>query len=343
MTFDRTTQKDFERLVLHYREQRRHLPWRGDSDPYPVLVSEMMLQQTRVETVIPYYQRFLTRFPTLGALAAASLDQVLAAWSGLGYYRRARLLHRTARLLAERGGTFPCTEDELRRLPGVGEYTAAALASIAFDRPAVALDGNALRVFTRYFGIADDPRSARTRRALRGRVLPAIPPASAADFTQAVMELGALQCAVRQPACRSCPLSPGCRARAEGEPERYPAPSPRRPQVRLESAAARIEHQGCVCLVQSLGGTGLLEGMWLCPAVELLPGQDPRQELEKLSSLELLRELGEVRHSITFRRIRCRVFLARPRGPGLAGGRWFAPVELQSLPLPSFVRRILTL
>ncbi|HXE71936.1 MAG TPA: A/G-specific adenine glycosylase [Candidatus Nitrosotenuis sp.] len=337
-----------EALLDWYRRHRRDLPWRGQRDPYALLVSEVMLQQTRVETVIPYYLRFLERFPDWQALAEASEHDLLAAWSGLGYYRRARNLQRTAREVRARGG-LPEEPEELVRLPGVGPYTAAALASIAFGRPCLALDGNALRVWQRYLALDERPTAA-LRRRLESLLLPLLPPGRAGDFTQAVMELGAQVCTPSSPACPECPLAAGCQAFRQGRPQDYPPPRPRRTPVQLVRAAALVRREGRVLLQQN-PRPDLLGGLWDCPWVELAPGQDAAGELARL--LEPLGEpalqgyLGEVRHAITYRRIRCQVYAyaLRPRGvaEGLEGWRWVAWSELPGWPLPGPTRRILAL
>ena len=338
---------DFARLVEHYAAHHRPLPWRQTRDPYAILVSEVMLQQTRVETVLPYYDRFLARFPDWAALAAAEEPELLAAWSGLGYYRRARNLQAVAREVLARGGRLPEEEEELRALPGLGPYTAASVASIAFGRPAVALDGNAWRVLLRYFGILDDPTRPAVRRALVDRVRPAIPPARAGEFTQAVMELGATLCPPSgEPRCLLCPLAGGCRARAGGLTSRIPPPRKRKPTEQVQRAAAVLVRDGRVLLTRDQRA-GLLEGLWECPGVDVPPGRKPLEALEAgLGALDLrarLSHLGEVRHAITFRDIRCQVFRGEPEGPGLPGEdrAWVERERLDGWPLPSSTRRIL--
>ncbi|HET7903271.1 MAG TPA: A/G-specific adenine glycosylase, partial [Candidatus Eisenbacteria bacterium] len=210
-------------LLRWYGRNRRDLPWRRARDPYAIWVSEIMLQQTRVETVVPYYERFLERFPTLHALARSSESSVLAAWSGLGYYRRARNLRDAASLVArDHGGAIPRDPAALRALPGIGAYTAAAIASIAFDRPAAAVDGNVVRVIARWDGRRGRRDDAALRRAVTARAESLAPGARPGDWTQALMELGATLCLPRDPLCERCPVARWCRARRGGRPDRYP-------------------------------------------------------------------------------------------------------------------------
>jgi len=340
---------DFLRLVEHHAAVARPLPWRQTRDPYAILVSEVMLQQTRVETVLRYYAGFLERFPDWASLATADPQDLLAAWAGLGYYRRARSLQATARAVLERGGALPEEETELRDLPGLGPYTAAAMASIAFNRPALALDGNTLRVLLRYFGLEVDPTRASTRRELTTRVLGAVPPGRAGDFTQALIELGATLCTpMRPPRCSDCPLAAGCLARQRGLTDRIPRARRRPPTRTVHRAAAVLEREGRLLLGRDQRH-GLLEGLWECPGVDL---PEPREAQERLESAlaarglgVALHPLGEVRHAITFREIRCQVFAGRPETEGdlPEGWAWVDPERLAGLPLPSSTRRILAL
>jgi len=210
-------------LLRWYRVHHRDLPWRRTRDPYAIWVSEIMLQQTRVETVIPFFERFLARFPTVGALARARETAVLTAWSGLGYYRRARNLHRGARLVVrEHAGAVPQSLDGLRALPGIGAYTAAAIASIAFGVPAAAVDGNVVRVIARWDGRKGRRDDPALRRAVTARAEALAPGPRPGDWTQALMELGATVCLARDPLCERCPVERWCRARRSGRPDRYP-------------------------------------------------------------------------------------------------------------------------
>lgn len=336
--------RDLERLVEHYRQHCRDLPWRRTTDPYAVLVSEVMLQQTQVDRVVTYFTRFMSRFPDVESLAAAEPDEVLACWSGLGYYARGRRLHQAARAVRDQGG-FPDTETALRALPGIGEYTAAALASIAFGRRAVALDTNALRVLARYLGESRDPSAAGVRRALRDRVIESFPDVDPGELTQAVMELGALVCRPRAPRCSACPMAAGCRARAQGVAEALPASRARKPRVNVIWAVARVAGHGGFLLTREAGE--LLTGQWTCPGLLVESAEAARAALEAWlgapGSCHVQGYLGEVRHGITYRNIRCLVFGARWPGPAPPDSLWVTRERLDEVPLPSLTRKVLNL
>lgn len=250
-------------LLAHYDRQARDLPWRRDRDPYRVLVSEVMLQQTRVETVLGYYEPWLERFPTVEALAEAGEDEVMKAWEGLGYYRRARNLHAAARVVREEPAGIPTTRDGLRELPGVGEYTAGAVASIAFREPVPAVDGNVRRVLARLYD-EPDPKGAWLRDRAGGLVHPERP----GDWNQALMELGATVCAPRGPDCGVCPLARWCAARAAGTQLERPAPARKREVPKARFVLAVLEREGEV-LVRKRPTGGLLGGLWAFPEVRL--------------------------------------------------------------------------
>ena len=251
-------------LLSHYDRHRRTLPWRGESDPYRILVSEMMLQQTRVETVTLRYAAWLERFPDLRSLAAASEDDVLKAWEGLGYYRRARHLHRAARLVCERPDTsLPSSYAELRELPGLGAYTAGAVASIAFGEAVAAVDGNVRRVVSRLF---DEP--IPTSAWLRGAASALLDPRRPGDWNQAMMDLGATVCVPRAPRCEACPLERWCAARAAGTQVDRPARVERRAPRAVTFALAVLHADGRVLLERRPAG-GLLGGMWAFPEREI--------------------------------------------------------------------------
>lgn len=291
------------KLLAWYRRNRRDLPWRRTKDPYAIWVSEVMLQQTRVAAVVPYYERFLARFPDVRALAKARIDDVLALWSGLGYYRRARHLHEAARLVAGRG-SFPRTEALWRELPGIGPYAAAAISSIAYGERAAAVDGNVVRVLSRLHattGPVDDLARAW------------LSPESPGDHNQAIMELGATVCTPRAPSCPRCPLTSHCGGRAD--PARYPAPR-RRPKVTEERLAVALVLRGGKVQLVRRKQQGLLAGMW-----ELPPAR-PRGE-----------PLAVIRHSVLDRRQVISVFRGRPR----RGGRFFG--DLSRVPLTAATRK----
>lgn len=254
------------RLLDHYDRHRRDLPWRSEKDPYRIWVSEVLLQQTRVETVVPFYRRWVERFPTLEALAEADGDEVLAVWSGLGYYRRARHLHAAARLVRDRGGGLPSEARELRALPGVGPYTAGAVASIAFGRPEPAVDGNARRVLSRLFDL--DRPTAGGLEALARALVPDDRPG---DFNQALMELGATVCRPRLPECGGCPLGSLCLARERGTVARRPA-SRRRPDApRFVVGTAVLASTEGRFLLARRPEDGLLAGTWEFPSAIAQP------------------------------------------------------------------------
>jgi A/G-specific adenine glycosylase len=324
------------RLLRWYRRRRRDLPWRRSGEPYAIWVAEIMLQQTQVATVLPYYARFLGRFPDAAALARAREEDVLAAWSGLGYYRRARALHRAARLVMERhGGRLPAAVAELRELPGVGRYTAGAIASIAFGHPEPALDGNVRRVLSRLLGRsgrrgggpAGDGRLWRLAAALVRGPHPG-------DLNQALMELGALVCTPRQPRCAACPLRHVCRARAAGDPEAYPRPRAAGPTATARVAVAWLLRGERLLLVRPQPGNPF-RGSWELPAVSL-DGAEPAgaalcRGLVRAHGLEVAagQPLCRLAHTIVRRRLLVEVFrcrLRRARPAGRPGRRW-TPVE----------------
>lgn len=327
--FDR---RAFRRTLLAwYRRHARDLPWRRTRDPYAIWVSEVMLQQTRVETVLPYYRRFLAEFPDLAALAAADDDAVLRCWQGLGYYGRARRLHAAARtVLRDCGGSLPRRADELRRLPGIGPYVAAAVASIAFDQPVAAVDGNVRRVLARLLAVRssiDDPATGRRLWQAADALLARRAPGR---FNQAMMELGATVCTPRRPRCAKCPVRRFCAAHGLGLEERLPVRGPRRAVPGMELAAALVQRNGRVLLVRRPDG-GLLGGMWGLPAVVVAEGIDPRRELQRWARKTLGEEATvgrkrrEQEHVLTHRRLRVHLYEVSADGEGLrAAGARFA-------------------
>jgi A/G-specific adenine glycosylase len=300
LTIPSATVNAFRRdLVRWYRRQHRKLPWRGARDPYRIWVSEIMLQQTRVETVREYYQRWLKEFPTLQALARARPSRVLKMWEGLGYYSRARNLHRAAKMIEE----LPADVEELSELPGIGRYTAGAIASIAFGLRAPIVDGNVARVFARVFGKTGN--EWQIADAL-------LPEKNCGDFNQALMELGALICLPARPRCDACPLRRVCVTRSDALPARK-----RRPLERVTHDVVFAQRHGKVLLRQR-PSTGLLAGLWELPA-----GKSSRPLLT-------------IRHTITNRQITLRVF-AGANG----NGRWFTRRQLQRITMPAAHRRAL--
>ena len=259
-----------ERLLAWYAVHQRALPWRGAPDPYHVWVSEIMLQQTQVETVIPYYQRWLAAFPTLGALAAAPQQQVLALWEGLGYYSRARNLHRAAQQVVQaHGGALPRTAEALRTLPGIGRYTAGAIASIAFGQDSAVLDGNVKRVLARAFDFKEDVKAPAGEKKLWALAESLLPPGRAGDYNQAVMDLGATVCRPRLPDCPRCPVNRLCAAYRLGVQHERPVAPRRKAVPHRVHLAAVVGKRGRVLIEQRAEGA-LVGGLWAFPSV-LLP------------------------------------------------------------------------
>ena len=344
-------------LLSWYDRHRRDLPWRRDADPYRVWLSEVMLQQTRVEVVLPYYERFLGRFPSVEDLAAAPIDEVLGLWSGLGYYRRARQLHAAAGRIAEEG--FPTTAAGWRELPGVGAYTAAAVASIAFGEAVAVLDGNVERVVARRLAIEGDPKRAATRRRLLAVATELVDPARPGDSNQALMELGATLCTPTGPRCLLCPLAGGCAARAEGDPERYPGTRKKRAPVQVKWVMASVERNGRRLLFRRSDDEEMLAGTWELPWVPVADGEGdggaarPGDPAEALASRYGGRwSLGEpvatVRHSITHRAIEVEVREADRKDADGGADRvaegpeagWFRPAEIAGLATSSLVAKV---
>jgi A/G-specific adenine glycosylase len=338
-------------LLDWYQKNARNLPWRERLDPYAVLVSELMLQQTRVETVIPYYNRWMERFPNVEALAAASQQEVLSAWEGLGYYSRARSLHQAAReLVAQPGGKIPPDPAALRALPGIGRYTAAAVASIAFGRDEAALDGNIRRVLARVFDVEEPARSPAGERRLWKLAEEHLPIGRAGEYNQALMDLGALVCTPRRPDCPSCPLTSICQARALGIQEQRPVAVPRRQSPHYIVTAAVIQRNGSVLLARR-PAQGLLGGLWEFPGGkvddgESLPDCLRREILEELGvEVSVGRQLGTYRHAYTHFRVTlhafyCTLVKGEPRPIQVDDVRWVAPEELTDYPMGKIDRQI---
>jgi len=319
------------RLLAWYRKAHRDLPWRRTSDPYRVWVSEIMLQQTRAQAAIPYYQRFLERFPTVDALAAAGEVQVLALWSGLGYYSRARNLWRAARRIAA-AGEFPRDYDSLRALPGVGDYTAAAIASIAFQLPYAAVDGNVMRVAARVENDAADIGAARTRERFRGMVQQWLDRRNPGEFNQALMELGAAVCLPQTPLCAACPLAEHCQARAEGTVVSLPVKLRKTAPIRIDGRMLVVRKGRRVLLLREPLESGRMAGFWRLPGPEDLPHATVGEWV------------GEFRHTITHHHYTYAVFAARLGGAARGVEfRWLEPAQLAAVPLSTAARKALKL
>jgi A/G-specific adenine glycosylase len=307
-----------------------------------------MLQQTRVEVVLPYYTRFLERFPTVEALAAAPLEDVLTLWSGLGYYRRARQLHAAAQQVAASGGSFPRTPDGLRALPGIGDYTAAAVASIAYGVAAPVLDGNVERVLSRWLALGEDPKRPAARRRLLAAAASLLAEGRAGDSNQALMELGATLCTPRRPKCLLCPIAGGCRAMSEGEggPERYPVARAKREAEKRRLVVAVVEDGTGVLLFRRPDDSELLAGTWELPWVEEEEGEPAAALAARYGGRWCLGpQVAEVRHGITFRNLEVAVHRAElEAGKEVREGReagWFDAAGRAGLPLSSLVGKVL--
>ncbi len=262
------------RLLGWFDTNQRDLPGRRTADPWAILVSEIMLQQTTVAAAVPYYERFLARWPRPADLACAATDELLAEWSGLGYYRRARLLHDAARRVADAGGAMPDGADALAALPGVGRYTAAAVASIAYGEPVAAVDGNVERVVTRLLALPGNPRQAAVARAIRDGAQALLDPRRAGSFNQSLMELGATICRPTRPRCPDCPVGDGCLARLQGAPERYPELPARAAPTPVTRVAALIGRGRHALLERRHAAPN--EGFFELPSLDLPGGTEPR-------------------------------------------------------------------
>jgi A/G-specific adenine glycosylase len=354
--------KTFQRRLLDwFGAHRRDLPWRASRDPYRIWVAEIMLQQTRVAAVMPHYERFLEKFPTVKSLAGSPQDEVLKLWSGLGYYSRARNLHRAAQeIVKQHGGLFPRTLNAALALPGIGRYTAAAVLSIAYDAPLAVLDGNVARVLARLGAIRGDLRTPRRWRELsataQDHLAPQFPtqhlPAQGTpgDWNQALMELGETICTPQIPRCPACPLSRWCLAHARGLTREIPAPRKKRAPVRVRIAAVILrDPRGRTLLVQDPGAHDgvLFSRMWQFPAVEV--ARHAQQELaahvEKILDLDAasleLEALPAARHGVTFRNVTLLPFLAHvARLPNRARTRVLSLDRLRQLPVSSATHKI---
>ena len=348
------------RLAAWYRQNRRDLPWRAGcagfprgADPaYAVWVSELMLQQTRVETVLDYFPRFMRRFPNVTALADAPLDDVLLQWQGLGYYARARNLHAAASVIVnEHAGRLPADLDALRRLPGVGRYTAGAVGSIGFGLRAAVVDGNVARVLARAFGVRDDMSAPATRKRLWVLAEALLPSrGDCGDHNQAMMELGAMVCTPARPECPRCPVRQCCFARQNDMVDQLPVRSPVAEPKRVRLAAGGVWHRGKILILRR-PPKGIWGGLWELPTAELPTGADPaktlRQYLDEMLGVAVadLVPLGTLTHQLTHRRMEFHAYAARldgrrrPRIP--PNGVWVAPEELDGFALPVAHQKLL--
>lgn len=357
-------------LLAWYDRHRRRLPWRSSpgakADPYRVWLSEIMLQQTTVQAVGPYFEKFLVRWPSVEALGSASLDEVLRMWAGLGYYSRARNLHACAvKIKHDHGGAFPDTEDGLRGLPGIGPYTAAAIAAIAFGRHTMPVDGNIERVVSRLFAVEEAlPKSKPAIQQLATTLLASSHAGGvktragdvkaraagvktrAGDSAQALMDLGATICTPKRPACALCPLNDGCAAHARGDQESFPRKTPKK-AGELRRGAAFVVRRGDELLVRTRAEKGLLGGMTEVPTSDWLAAQDDKAALKQAPALKTIarwhRKIGVVTHVFTHFPLELVVYTAsvsaRCRAP--QGMRWVPIATLQDEALPNVMRKVI--
>ena len=341
------------RLLRWYDSHKRDLPWRDVDDPYQVWVSEVMLQQTRVDQMAPYFERFMSRFPSVKALATAPETDVLKAWEGLGYYSRARNLHRAARqLVDEEGGRLPRDHDALLSLPGIGEYTAAAISSIAFDAAHPVLDGNVTRVLCRLLHVVESPRTSAARTDLIAAGERLLARRRPGDFNQALMELGARVCTPTRPGCADCPVVAFCRAHAElDDPGQLPVKTAKAKRPHYHVTAGMIWKRGRLLIAQR-PADGMLGGLWEFPGGKLEEGESLerclQREIEEELDFEITvgEHLAQVDHgyshfSITLHAFEARYLAGRPRALGCADLKWIRPSQLDDYPMPRADRRVL--
>ncbi len=346
------TQKQIQRfrrrLLGWYDRHGRKLPWRETPDPYPIWLSEIMLQQTQVSTVIPYYQRFIKNFPTVRQLSAAPLHCVLKNWEGLGYYSRARNLHRAARIVSKNlGGGIPKNRKELEKLPGIGRSTAGAILSFSFNQREAILDGNVKRVLCRLFGIQEDPKTPAIVKRLWEHSEQILPIKRVADFNQALMDLGATVCIPKHPLCSSCPSESLCEARKQGREKTIPLRAERTKIPHRYFIVRVIQMEGKI-LIQQRPQHGLLGGLWEFPTFELKSKQNSKAFLSKTIKKKFginangHSTLNPVTHSYTHFKATYFPFLCRPSGLEKNGrGVWVPPTKIKNYPFSRVYQRII--
>lgn len=339
------------RLLKWFRKNARDLPWRKTKDPYAIWVSEIMLQQTQVDTVEPYYHRFLKRFPNVRRIARAKLDTVLKLWEGLGYYSRARNLHLAAKkVVRDYDGNIPQTKQALLALPGVGPYTAGAIASIAFNQNEPLVDGNVTRVLCRLFRIRENPKSGKVQKRLWHLAEELLPPGQAGTFNQALMELGATICSPRGPTCDTCPLRKICSAREHNEQEKIPLQTNRKPLPRQEVVVAVIYKNGRI-LIDKRKPDGLLGGLWEFPGGKIENGESfkaalKREVREELGiTIRIRRPLITVQHayshfSVTLHAFECTHASGMPKCRTCSDFKWVHPKQLKNFAFPAANKKI---
>jgi len=340
-----------EALLAWYAVHGRTLPWRSNPEPYSILVSEFMLQQTRIDTVLVYFQRWMERFPTIQALAQADEAEVLKTWEGLGYYRRARSLHKTAKIVLEKyQGKLPSSRQELLQLPGVGEYTAGAIASIAFGKDEIAIDGNIRRVIARLIDLELPLRSPQSESQLRSFVIQNLPHGRSGDFNQALMDLGALICTPRSPNCRQCPLANFCLAYQQNHQSIRPVIEKRPAIPHYTVTAAIIQQDGKILLAQR-PEKGLLGGLWEFPGGKQKDGESlveclEREIQEELGiSIKVGESFGIYKHTYTHYRVTlhayfCTITGGEPLPLSASQIRWVFPHEFASFAMGKIDRQI---
>lgn len=339
-------------LLQFYARQRRDLPWRKTKDPYRIWVSEVMLQQTQVKTTLPYYKRFLEKFPTIEALARAPLDDVLKLWEGLGYYARARNLHRSAQIVVrDYNRKIPSEREALLKLPGVGRYTAGAILSIAFERDEPALDANARRVLCRLFALRKDPRKPATEKLLESLCRQLIPTGQTGEFNQALMDLGSTICLPKRPSCLLCPLSPFCEARRRDLQQELPLTAPKRTKPHYEVAVGVIWKENKIFIVRR-PDDGLLGGLWEFPGGKRQENETLKRTLVREIAEETGMRVNQVRpltviergyshFTVTLHVFECQHLRHRPKSQ--RPWRWVELENLESFAFPAANKRILAL
>ena len=342
-------------LLRWYDAHKRDLPWRKTRDPYAIWISEAMLQQTRVETVIPYWQRFLEAFPDIQSLACADLDDIYAVWTGLGYYSRARnLKHAAETVVSDHDGHLPDTAEELQQLKGIGRYTAGAVASIAFDREAPLVDGNVIRVFARLLAIREDSAAKHVVERMWAVAEELVEGPRPGDLNQALMELGATVCTPRNPDCPDCPVRRYCKAEAAGDAALLPIKTKKAKQTKMRAIGAWLERGGKILAVRR-PETGLMAGLWELPGGAIDAGDEAKDHLARVIAeatrlgIRNIEAIGQIEHLFTHRRLTLEVFRchadpgARVRLADHVAHRWVAPEAFLELAHAGPTRKAMTL
>jgi len=326
-----------KKLLLWYRKHARNLPWRETCDPYKIWVSEIMLQQTQVQTVIPYYKRWLEGFPTLESLAKAPQEEVMKYWAGLGYYRRVKMLHAASQFVqTELQGIIPSSPDELLKIPGIGRYTAGAIASIAFQKPAPLVDGNVIRILTRLYAIKKNVGDAATLKQLWTLAEELVPEKKPGDFNQAMMELGATVCLPKNPSCRTCPVQKECRALASGNPESFPVKTQKEKIQKIKSAAFILKNPQGEVLINRQPQNARWGGLWMFPFGENKEEVGDRFKLKDLpSEHSFIIKHGFTKYSIHLHVFETKVSVKTAKTLAASSHRWTAVTALENFAFPS--------